>query len=91
VRSHPHGTLQTSLIRPAAGACAAAKALIYRLAALKAGFYCMPVFYSGLAHSPAEQHHLAIEVAGKVEQAGVEILYLNADGIDLGYALADAL
>ena len=46
---------------------------------------------SRLAHAPAEQHHLVVEAAGKIEQPGIEILHLNADGIDLGDALADAL
>jgi hypothetical protein len=46
---------------------------------------------AGLAHAPAEQHHLVVDAAGKIEQPGFKILHLHADGIDLGDALADAL
>ena len=34
---------------------------------------------------------LVVEAAGKIEQAGFDVLDLHADGVDLGDALADPL
>ena len=51
----------------------------------------MPVGDSLLAQFPAQQHRLAVDHAGKIEQADVEILYLYADGIDLGDRVLHAL
>jgi hypothetical protein len=51
----------------------------------------VPVLDGGFAHAPAEQHHLVVEAAGKIQQAGFQVLHLHADGIDLGDALAHAL
>src|ERR1700722_7782625 len=45
----------------------------------------------GLAHAPAEQHHLVVDPAWKIDKTGVEILDLHADGIDFGDAFAGAL
>jgi len=58
---------------------------------LKTGFYGVPVLDGGLAHAPAKEDYLVVETAGKIEQAGFDVLYLDADGIDLGEAFADAL
>src|SRR5205823_15018547 len=44
-----------------------------------------------LAELPAQQHRLAVDHTGKIEQADVEILYLHADGIDLGDGVLHAL
>src|SRR5438034_11390397 len=66
-------------------------ALVYRLAALKSFAHAMPVRDSFFAELPAEQHGFAIDYTGKVEQADVEILYLYADGIDLGDGVLHAL
>lgn len=80
-----------ALVGAAAGRCAAAELLIDRLAALKARINGVPVLDGGLAHSPAEQNHFIVDAAGEVEEAGIEILYLDPDGIDLGNALANVL
>lgn len=79
------------LIGPAAGGRAAAEALIDGLAALKPGFDSMPVLDGRLAQPPAKQNNLVVDAAGKVEEAGFQILHLNADSINFGNALADPL
>ena len=44
----------------------------------------MPVGDSMLSQFPAEQHDLAVNFAGEVEQSDIEVFYLDAGGIDLG-------
>jgi len=44
----------------------------------------VPVGDSVLSQFPAEQHDLAVNFAGEVEQSDIEIFHLDAGGIDLG-------
>src|SRR6266568_1469820 len=69
----------------------AAEALIDGLAALEAVLDGVPMLNRGLAHPPAKQHDLIIDAARKIEQAGIYVLDLNTDGVDLLNALAHAL
>jgi len=69
---------------------AAAEAVVYGLAAFEAGFEGVPVVDGGLAHAPAEEDDLVVEAEGEVEEAGVEVLDLDSDGIDFGDGLFDA-
>src|SRR5271168_1215229 len=67
------------------------EALVQRLASLKTRLQCMPVCDLRLAHLPAEQNHLLIDLAGKIEQPNVEVLYLHADRVDLFHGILGAL
>src|ERR1700757_185302 len=62
----------------------ALEAIVDGLASGKAVFHGVPEVDTVLAKFPAEQHDLAVDFAGKIEQACVEIFNLNANGIDLG-------
>src|SRR5271156_5543248 len=62
----------------------ALEALIDRLAAAKTIFHRMPVVDATLTHLPAKEHNVAVNLTREVEQAGVQVFYLDADGIDLG-------
>src|SRR5947209_11580465 len=42
-------------------------------------------------HLPAEQNCLTFDDAREVEQTHIEILYLNAGGVDFGYRILNAL
>ena len=44
----------------------------------------MPVCNALLAHLPAKQDHLILHDAREIEQSGIQVLHLHADGIDLG-------
>src|ERR1700757_475167 len=44
----------------------------------------MPVVDPVLTKLPAEQYDFAVDFTGEIEQPGVEVLYLNANGLDLG-------
>src|SRR6185437_3502067 len=65
--------------------------LVDGLAAGVAFLKVMPMGDFFLAHLPAEQNRLAIDDAWKVEQAHVEIFYLNAGGVDFGDYIFDSL
>jgi len=58
------------------------KTLIERLSALEACFYGVPVVNSCFAQLPAEQNDLVADLAGKVQQSFIEILYLDANRIN---------
>jgi hypothetical protein len=58
------------------------KALIEGLSALEACFYGVPVVNSCFAQLPAEQHDLVADLAGKVQQSFIKILYLDANRIN---------
>src|SRR6185437_5349909 len=68
-----------------------AKALIDWLASLESGIHRMPVLDGGLTHAPAEQYDVVVKAEWKIEQAGLKILYLDADGVDLRNVLAHFL
>jgi hypothetical protein len=74
-----------------AGVGAAAEAVVDGLAALEAGFYGVPVLDGRFARLPAEKDDFAIDVAGEIEQAGVEIFDLNTDFVDFSKGFAGAL
>ena len=79
------------LVRPAARGRATAEALIDGLAPLKPRFNGVPVLNGRLAHLPAQQDDLVVDATRKVEEAGLQILHLNADGIDFGNTLLSFL
>jgi hypothetical protein len=58
------------------------KTLIEGLSALEACFYGVPVVNSCFAQLPAEQHDLVADLAGKVQQSFIKILYLDANRIN---------
>src|SRR5271169_6011308 len=64
--------------------------LVNRLAASEALGSVMPVRDPGLAQLPAEQHDLAVHFAGEVEQPDIEILHLDAGGIDFSQSILHA-
>jgi hypothetical protein len=83
----PGGTSDSALIRP----LRLGYSLVYRLTAFESLAHAVPVSDSFFAELPAEQHGLAIDYTGKVEQADIEIFHLHADGIDLGDCVLYAL
>jgi hypothetical protein len=58
------------------------KTLIERLSALEASLDRMPVVDLCFAQLPAEQNDLVADLAGKIQQSLIEILYLDANRID---------
>jgi hypothetical protein len=58
------------------------KTLIERLSALEASLYGMPVVDFCFAQLPAEQNDLVADLAGKIQQSLIEVLYLDANRID---------
>jgi len=66
-------------------------AIVDRLAASEALFGSVPMGDGRLAQFPAEQDDLIVDLAGEIEEADVDVLDLNADGIDLVEGVADAL
>jgi hypothetical protein len=58
------------------------KTVIERLSALKAGFYGVPVVNSCFAQLPAEQNNLVADLAWKVEQTFIKVLYLDTNRIN---------
>jgi hypothetical protein len=78
-----------ALVGTAPGRRSAPEARIDRLPPLKARVYGVPVFDRRLTHPPAKQNHFIFNATGKVEQAGIEILHLDADRVNFGDALAN--
>src|SRR6516164_102724 len=68
-----------------------AEALVHRLASLKAGFHSVPVLNGALAHPPAQQYDVLVQVEREIEEPGIEVLHLYADRVDLRDALAHAV
>jgi len=64
------------------GAALRMETLIERLSALKPSLYRMPVVDFCFAQLPAEQNDLVADLAGKIQQSLIEILYLDANRID---------
>jgi hypothetical protein len=73
------------------GGTAAPEAVVDRLAALEARFHGVPVFYGALALFPAEEDDFIFDAAGEVEEAGIEVLDLDADFVDFSHGLAGAV
>jgi hypothetical protein len=65
------------------------KALVDGLAVFEARFSGMPMLDGWLAHATAKQHHLIVDAAGEVQQPFFQILYLDADRVNLADAFAD--
>src|ERR1700758_1312045 len=70
---------------------AARNALVNRLAAGKSFLGAVPVRDRCLAQLPAQQDDLALDFAGKVQQADVEILHLDSDRVNFGEGVFRAL
>lgn len=51
----------------------------------------VPVRDGVFAHLPAEQDDSALDLAGEIEQADVDVFHLDADGIDFGKCVFGAL
>jgi hypothetical protein len=51
----------------------------------------VPVGDGWFAHFPAEQNSSAFHLAGKIQQADVDVFDLNADGIDFGKSVLSTL
>ena len=68
----------------------AGKAFVDRLARGETFIYSMPVFDSGFAQPPAQQHQPIIERERKIEQANIEVFDLNAGSINFGERIFDA-
>src|ERR1700693_1762169 len=66
-------------------------ALVDGPAAGESFFSAVPVSDGVFTHPPAEQHDVAFNFAGKIEQADVEILHLHANGVDFGERIFGAL
>src|SRR5580692_10691316 len=79
---------EVCLVRSSPGGRPAPESIIDRLTPLESGINRVPVLDSSFAHAPAKQDDFFVEAKGKIEQAGVEVLHLNANGVDLGDALA---
>src|ERR1051326_8515685 len=73
------------------GIALAADALVDGLASGEAFLRAVPVRDFFLAGLPAQQYDFAIDLAGKIEQADIEVLHLHAGGGDLGHGVARAL
>ena len=58
------------------------KAFVEGLATLESGFYSVPVVYFCFSQLPTEQDDLVSNLAWEIEEALVEVFYLDADGID---------
>src|SRR5512138_356426 len=66
-------------------------ALVDRFPSGEAFFETMPVGDALLAELPTEQDDVVTDLAREVEQADIEIFYLYADRVDLGYGILGAL
>ena len=51
----------------------------------------MPVRDPGLAHLPAKQNDFVVDLAGKIQQPGIEVFHLDADRVDLLHRIFRAL
>jgi hypothetical protein len=69
----------------------AGDSIVDQLTSGKSFLRAMPMCDGFLAELPAQQDDLSIDFAGKIKQADVEILDLNADRIDLGEGIFGAL
>ncbi len=73
------------------GSAGAGNTFVDEFAPGKAFGGVVPVSDRFFAHSPAEQNGLAFHFAGKIEETGVDVFHLHADGIDLGDGIFGAL
>jgi hypothetical protein len=73
--------LENELVR-SFGAALLMKTIIEWLSALEASFHGVPIVNLCFAQLPAEENDLVADLAGKVQQSFVEILYLDANRIN---------
>ena len=69
----------------------AGDALVDGLAAGESFVGAVPVRDGWFAHPPAEQNDAAFHLAGEIEQSDIEILDLDADGVDFGESVFGSL
>jgi hypothetical protein len=73
------------------GFFAADYAFVDGLTAGESFFGAMPVGDGSFAHLPAEKDYAAFHLARKIQQSGIDIFDLNADGVDFRQCIFGAL